>query len=149
MELKEELIAPCGMNCALCVSYQARENNLRQKGFAKKYCAGCRPRGQNCTFLQKQCARIGSGEIRFCHECANFPCPRLKALDKRYRARYHLSLVENLVMIQARGMDRFLAQEAAQWRCPQCGGMICCHTGLCLSCELEILRRDKKYRWGE
>ena len=40
------LIAPCGMNCSLCVSYQASENELKKKGFGRGYCAGCLPRGK-------------------------------------------------------------------------------------------------------
>jgi hypothetical protein len=27
--------------------------------------------------------------------------------------------------------------------------VVCCHNGLCLKCDLERLKMDKKYRWGE
>ena len=42
--IDENLIAPCGMNCILCVSYQFMKGDLNQKGFHKKYCPGCNPR---------------------------------------------------------------------------------------------------------
>jgi hypothetical protein len=42
-------------------------------------------------------------------------------------------------------MEKFLEREEVKWRCPQCGGMICCHNGLCLNCDLEKLQRNKKY----
>ena len=29
----EKLIAPCGMNCSLCISYQAMKNDLKKQGF--------------------------------------------------------------------------------------------------------------------
>lgn len=43
--MREELIAPCGMNCGLCISYQFKENDLNKKGFHRTYCPGCIPRG--------------------------------------------------------------------------------------------------------
>jgi len=145
--MEEELIAPCGMNCALCVSYLAMKNDLKTKGFGKKYCAGCRPSGKNCTFMKKQCELLGKGLVRFCYECAAFPCPRLKSLDKRYRTFYHMSMIENLEYIQSCGIGKLLEKEAAKWHCPECGGVICCHNGLCFSCSLDKLRQKRNYRW--
>ena len=77
------------------------------------------------------------------------PCRQLKALDKRYRTKYHLSMLHNLEFIQKHGITKFLEKEAEKWHCPDCGGTICCHNGLCLSCNLDTLKRNKKYRWGE
>jgi len=147
--MKEELIAPCGMNCGVCVSYLAMKADLNKKGFGKKYCAGCLPRGKNCTFMAKHCNLLGRGLVRFCYECENCPCRRLKDLDKRYRTKYHMSMIENLEFIKEDGMERFLEKEEAKWRCPECGGVICCHNGLCLNCSLDKLRQNKKYRWGK
>ncbi len=147
--MDEELIAPCGMNCALCVAYQAQALDLKRKGFSRSYCAGCRPRGKHCAFMKGRCAKIGEGLIHDCSECGDFPCARLKRLDKRYRTQYHLSMIDNLRQIKAVGMDRFLVQQAADWRCPRCGGTICCHIGLCLECDLEKWRQNRTSRWGE
>ncbi len=147
--MEEELIAPCGMNCGLCVSYLAMKADLNKKGFAKRYCPGCRPRGKNCTFMAAQCDLVGKGLVRFCYECEKFPCYRLKDLDKRYRAKYHMSMIENLNFIKTNGMGSFLVKESAKWRCVECGGVICCHNGLCFNCGIEKLRQNKKYRWEE
>jgi hypothetical protein len=147
--MEEQLIAPCGMNCGLCVSYLAMKNDLKNKGFSKRYCAGCLPRGKNCTFMRKHCGLLGKGLVRFCYECEDFPCHRLKDIDKRYRTKYHMSMIENLKLIKEHGIEQFLEKEAARWHCPECGGVICCHNGLCLSCSLDKLRQNKKYRWEE
>ncbi len=147
--MKEELIAPCGMNCALCISYQAMNNDLKKKGLNRKYCPGCIPRGENCTHMAGSCDLVGEGKVRFCFECENFPCKRLKALDKRYRDKYHMSMIENLKCIRDCGMERFLEIEEAKWQCRECSGTICCHVGLCLECGLDKLLRNRKYRWGE
>lgn len=145
--MEEILIAPCGMNCALCVSYLAMKNDLNKKGFAKRYCPGCRPRGKNCTFMHSSCEKVGKGLVRFCYECGDFPCKRLKELDKRYREKYHMGMIENLCAIKEQGMDAFLNEQEETWRCPDCGGTICCHNGICFKCSLEKLRLKKKYCW--
>lgn len=51
---REDIIAPCGMNCSLCVSYQANLYDINQYGYKKRYCPGCIARGKNCTFLKKR-----------------------------------------------------------------------------------------------
>ncbi len=145
----EELIAPCGMNCGLCSSYLAMRNDLKKKGFGKTYCAGCLPGGKNCHY-KRQCELLTKRIVRFCYECRDFPCRRLNTLDKRYRTFYHMSMIENLEYIKKHGMEMFLKKEMTKWRCPECGGVICCHNGLCYKCQLDELRQKKhKYRWEE
>jgi hypothetical protein len=58
-------------------------------------------------------------------------------------------IYENLAFIKKHGLKKFLDKEAAKWKCPQCGGVICCHNGLCFDCSLDKLRRKKTYRWDE
>ena len=147
--MQETLIAPCGMNCALCISYQAMKNDLNQQGFKRRYCPGCRPRGKNCTFMASQCDLVGKGRVRYCFECDDYPCARLRALDKRYRGKYHMSMLDNLESIRRDGIASFLAEQETAWRCPECGGVICCHNGLCLQCKLDVLRQRRGYHWDD
>lgn len=146
--IRGELIAPCGMNCGVCVSYLAREHDLKSKGLKRVYCDGCLPRGKNCLHMSGSCELLRDGRVRFCYECEDFPCKRLKALDKRYRTKYHLSMIENLTAIKERGIDNFLEAEQEKWGCRKCGGTVSCHIGLCLACEIDILLSDRTYRWG-
>jgi hypothetical protein len=148
--MKENLVAPCGMNCAVCASYLAMKSNLKKKGIEKTYCAGCLPRGKNCAFMKKQCNLLGKGLVRFCYECQDFPCRRLKTLDKRYRTFYRMSMIENLEFIKKHGIGMFLEKEEIKWRCAHCGQTICCHNGLCFNCDLDkLLCKKHKYRWEE
>ena len=135
--MNEELIAPCGMNCELCISYQFMVNDFNKKGFHRKYCPGCIPRGQNCLFMKSHCDLVGKGLVRFCYECFDFPCKRLKSLDKRYRDKYNMSMIENLRFIKEKGMVEFLTKEADKWKCPDCGSVISCHAGECLKCKFD------------
>ncbi|MBN1369722.1 MAG: DUF3795 domain-containing protein [Dehalococcoidaceae bacterium] len=138
--MDKELIAPCGMNCGLCANYLAMQNGLKKKGFHKDYCAGCRPRGENCTYMDKQCSLLGNGLINFCCDCADFPCRRLKSLDKRYRTFYHMSNIENLKFIKENGIESLLEREAKKWKCPECEGVISCHNGICFRCHPDDMR---------
>jgi hypothetical protein len=147
--MTEELIAPCGMNCGVCSAYLAGKNGLKKQGFNRVYCQGCLPRGKNCLHMGDRCEKLANGLVRFCFECGGFPCKRLEALDKRYRTKYRLSMLENLNAIKERGMESFLKEQQEKWGCPNCGGMVCCHIGLCLNCQLDTLRKNRKYRWGE
>ena len=60
-----------------------------------------------------------------------------------------MSMIENLDYIKANGMEDFLEKQEAKRKCPTCDGTVCCHNGLCLECNLDTMRRDKKYRWNE
>jgi len=145
----ETLIAPCGMNCSLCISYQFQEKDLNIRGFKKTYCKGCIPRGENCTHMGHKCNLLAKGSVRFCFECGNFPCKALISLDKRYSTKYHMSMIENLKYIKEHGMEKFLGKEEEKWSCKECGEAKCCHNGLCMNCDLDTLRNNKKYRWNE
>jgi len=131
------------MNCALCSNYLAQKYNAKQHGIQKKYCPGCRPRGLNCIFI-KGCELIGEGRVKYCFECVQFPCKRLKEFDARYRKKYHMSMIENLKDIKELGIKTLLEHQARQWTCPNCGGAISCHDGFCYQCEIEERKKKKK-----
>jgi len=123
------LIAPCGMDCGLC------SGHLR----AKNACPGCngadsaKP-GYCISCKIKTCDRIASGDAAFCFECTDFPCARLRRLDKRYRTKYGMSMVENLAQIREIGLEAFVVAEQARWACPECGAVLCVHHPDCLGC---------------
>lgn len=127
--IDETLMATCGMNCAICIGH------LRQRD----PCAGCNGSDEHkpmhCVVCRiKNCEKLQGAPAHFCYTCGTFPCARLKQLDKRYRARYGMSMVENLRRIQSDGMEAFLVNEAARWRCPQCGELLSAHRDECLHC---------------
>ena len=127
--LRAELIAPCGMNCGLCMCY------LREKNT----CEGCRSGDEGkaksvlaCTI--RKCEAVRVSESGFCSDCAKLPCPRLKRLDARYRKKYRMSMLENLRTIREDGIVLFVESERERWTCPECGGVQCVHTAECIYC---------------
>ena len=75
-----------------------------------------------------------TSQIRFCFECADFPCRRLKTIDNRYRTRYSYSFIENLQEIKKSGIEEFLRRQEKRFKCPDCGGVISVHDGKCYDC---------------
>jgi len=124
------LIAPCGMNCGTCLGYQREKNR----------CNGCRVNPavyfksierciiRNCMYLKETI----SG---FCNDCEKYPCQRLKQLDKRYRTRYTMSMIDNLESIRNIDLDKFVENENQRWICPNCGEILCVHRDFCLNCK--------------
>lgn len=123
------LIAPCGMNCGVCYAYLREKNK----------CPGCRlfkaPEPVSIARCKiKNCAVIQQGKVEFCFGCDNFPCKNVKHMDKRYRTKYKMSVIENLENIEKHGLREFMRNEEIRWSCAACGGTICVHKGYCYSC---------------
>lgn len=124
------LIAPCGINCGLCLAYLRDKNR----------CLGCNADDENkpasCVKCRvKNCEKLHETQSKLCYECNTFPCSRIKQLDKRYRTKYAVNVIENLEQIRDRGMDEFIKNENTKWTCKTCGTMICMHRGYCLKCK--------------
>jgi len=135
---KFALIAPCGMNCGICRAYLRNKYKVGLKRVLVG-CPGCR--GTNtgkpryCIGCKiKNCRNFLKDGAKYCFECNIFPCARVKHLDKRYRTRYFMSMIENLEYIREHGVRIFLKNEDAKWACPKCGDTICVHDGFCIGC---------------
>lgn len=129
MEHDSILVAPCGINCRVCMAYLRKRNK----------CNGCTAVNtrisKSCDQCRiKNCEMLAPAGRRFCSECPQFPCKRLKDIDRRYRTRYGMSLIRNLEDIRELGLEAFEKAEAVRWRCGSCGGVVCVHTRLCSSC---------------
>jgi hypothetical protein len=123
------MIAPCGMNCGICRAH-LRTNRI---------CPGCHgedaKKSASCIkCIIRNCETIKLNKSKFCFECENYPCKRLIQLDKRYRTKYSMSMIENLGNIKRIGLSAFIENEKERWLCQRCGGVICVHQGYCLSC---------------
>lgn len=125
--ISEIFLAPCGVNCFVCYVHLKK----------KKSCNGCygndlnKPeRCKNCKI--KKC--VISKSIKYCFECGDFPCIIIKNLDKSYRKRYSVELLENVDLIKNIGIDYFMKKEIVKWLCIDCGGVITQHGNYCSEC---------------
>ena len=115
--ITQNLIAPCGMNCGICKGY-LREKNL---------CPGCKYIKESKPKTRVKCRlRICAKRTgKFNCNCPEFPCDRLRHLDKRYRTTYGMSEIENLEFIREEGIRRFVAKERKRWISEK--GIFCVH----------------------
>ncbi len=136
LHIERRLIAPCGMNCALCLAFQR----------PTRKCPGCReedthkPKSRELCVI-RNCTIIQNTPSHFCYECERMPCKRLTLLDSRYRTKYGMSMIANLREIKEQGMAVFLAHQAETYRCPTCGELRCVHRSRCLRCSSGISQK--------
>ena len=131
--MRKELIAPCGMNCGICRAYLREKNK----------CPGCRENDSNKPITRikckiKTCIFFLENKTKYCFECDKAPCDNLKHLDKRYRTKYTMSMIENLESIKKLGIRKFVKNETARWACSECDGTICVHDRKCYTCDAII-----------
>lgn len=123
------MIAPCGMNCALCIAHLRAVNT----------CPGCsgsnEQKPQHCVRCGiKNCRELRRSGGKYCCDCEVFPCARLRQLDHRYTTRYGMSMIENLKRIHTAGVQQFVREEEKRWRCPRCRRLISVHRPECIHC---------------
>lgn len=96
-KLNEKMFAPCGMNCTVCYKHC----------YHKKPCAGCLQsddgKPEHCRKCKiKDCVKEKT--LKYCYECSEYPCKRLKYLEKSYQIRYGASLNENSLFVKGNGL---------------------------------------------
>ncbi|HCL56566.1 MAG TPA: hypothetical protein DHW82_06100 [Spirochaetia bacterium] len=121
------MIASCGINCTYCYAHLKK----------KKPCPGCRlsddGKPEHCRKCKiKDCTN--ERNIIFCSDCPDYPCVLIKRLDKSYRSRYHESLINNMMIINKKGMQVYLEMEKERLKCPECNGVLTFQHKQCSEC---------------
>lgn len=129
-EIDDTLFAPCGMNCLVCYKYCNH----------KRPCGGCSGKAggkpEHCRKCRiKECA--GDKGVKYCYVCLEYPCRRIRSLERSYNIRYHASLTANSQMVKAQGIREFMKRQTEQYTCPRCGGVISIHDAECSECRLK------------
>jgi len=119
-KFSSKLIAPCGINCNICRIHLRNKNK----------CPGCRIVNPNKPITRtkckiKTCIFFKNGKGKFCFQCNNFPCSRLKHLDERYNKKYYMTPIENLKEIRNKGLRNFIKDQEKKWICKE--RIICGH----------------------
>lgn len=123
--------APCGMNCLVCYKHC----------YHKKPCDGCLKsdygKPEHCRKCKiKDCVKTKN--IMYCFECTEYPCIRVKNLEKSYNKRYQTSLMKNSELVKEKGLDEFMRLQKLKYTCKHCGGIISLHDGECSECQTKM-----------
>ncbi len=132
---KREELAPCGVFCGACPSFDkscrgcASENRNQER----KSKWGCKIR--NCCYVKK--------EIAHCAFCEEFPCELVdkKLLDSHpgeTKFKYRHELTSSAEKIKKLGAEKFIETQRARWTCPDCGERVHFYHYECSNCEKEI-----------
>jgi len=150
-DIKEELLAPCGLYCGVCRIYLAhKDNDLEFKkeilpalnSFGAKSiddiaCTGCLSNGVVFTFCRtcsvKDC--IKDKRIEVCHQCNEFPCNIITtwpdALDKKV-------MLRSIPARRDLRTEKWVEAEEERYQCPKCGNPLFLGAKKCNKCEFVV-----------
>ena len=126
------MLAPCGLNCMLCYRH-----------LGKKPCPGCRKKPAKPGAYQQKCRmRACTAERGYttCADCAERPCKRVKAFQKRYKDGYGVDLSAISAALQKNGAEALLRAQIQAHVCADCGHLINLHFGVCSGCGRQYPR---------
>ena len=136
MMFKAGMVAPCGLDCNICMQALIDENPY----------PGCNgPDEHKPEFCARRCGiilcrRRRENGYQYCDECPDYPCADVMEKENRYTTKYphRESPLENLRMIREQGMEAFLARQRKLWTCPNCGKAYSVHDDVCPHCGKKI-----------
>jgi hypothetical protein len=151
----EELsfIGTCGFYCGSCAIFLAAQKGKdhqrnvaaalskhldRTVRIAEVQCQGCQNLGKDCWgkgCTIKSCA-VSKG-VKFCNECALFPCENLCACAEIYQ---DIPLIQ-LQELNEGGPEKWMEKIKERWTCPNCGGRVEAGTMRCWSCNFNCRKK--------
>jgi len=150
VEIKPELLAPCGLYCGVCSIYIAhRDHNQKfKKALTKVYkpfirgiedikCTGCLsdkevfPVCRRCPI--KEC--VEQKNLDGCHQCDDFPC--------KYIENFPIEVGKKVIMrsIPQRrelGTEKWVELEEKRYHCPECGNVLFRGAKRCNKCGIPV-----------
>ncbi len=127
--IKNNLLAPCGLYCGVCGIFYAYKNNdskLKEK-LAKAYwtkpelieCEGClsNKRFNFCDVcdIRKCCA---DKKLAGCYQCDEFPCNKIKNYPYPLATKY---MINSTQVRRELGDLEWIKWEENNWKCKKCG----------------------------
>lgn len=151
VDIKEELLAPCGLYCGVCRIYLAHKyndmefkkgilhtlNSFGVKNVNDIACTGCLSKDVVFTFCRtcpiKDC--IKNKEIKGCYQCDEFPCKIINdwpdPLDKRV-------MLRAVPVWRELGTQKWVEEEEKRYKCPNCGNQLFHGVKKCTYCEFIV-----------
>lgn len=150
VEVKNELLAPCGLWCGVCSIYIAHENNNLKfkekllpvyKGIAKDLddiaCTGCLSEGTIFPVCKvcaiKKCCK--DKKIKGCYLCEEFPC---KFIDNFPIPVGKKVILRSVPFWRQHGTEKYVEAEMNRYHCPDCGNQLFRGAKRCNKCKIPV-----------
>lgn len=150
VEVKKELLSPCGLWCGVCSIYIAHKNNNLKfkeklfpvyKAFAKTAddiaCTGCLSEGTVFPVCQvcaiKKCCK--DKNIDGCYQCEEFPC---KYIDNFPIPVGKKVILRSVPFWRQHGTEKFVEAEINRYHCPDCGNQLFRGAKRCNKCKVPV-----------
>jgi hypothetical protein len=143
------LAGACGLYCGACGIYRMyKDQDVERLEQAAREVFHCQPEEIRCEGCRGPLDRHWSPEcqflactrergVTFCYECASFPCEALSAFNAEHRD----IPIASLRRLTEVGLQAWLAEQDARWRCPTCSQPVDIYTETCRACGSELPRR--------
>ena len=150
VEVKKELLSPCGLWCGVCSIYIAHKNNNLKfkekllpiyKAFAKVLddiaCTGCLSEGTVFPVCQvcaiKKCCK--DKKIDGCYQCEEFPC---KYIDNFPIPVGKKVILRSVPFWRQHGTEKYVEAEMERYHCPECGNQLFRGAKRCNKCKVPV-----------
>ena len=160
MEIKKELVAPCGLYCGVCAIYMAhRDNNQKFKErLVNLYkgevpgkgvlpnadkltaddikCRGCLYDEQfmHCRQCEIRACTIKKGYTG-CHQCNEFPCEHIERFPMAVGKKVILRAIPYWREV---GTEKWIQDEEARYTCPECDNKLFRGAAKCNQCKVKL-----------
>jgi hypothetical protein len=136
MKSKLYSLAPCGVFCEACPSFE-------------KTCLGCPANAKSQKRISKWSCQIRSccyneKQLDFCALCDDFPCTLIhkrliKPHPKNFKYKYRHEISEVAEKLKSLGVDKYYEWIDDKWSCPYCGGRVVIYDYECSQCGEKVI----------
>jgi len=150
VEVKKELLSPCGLWCGVCSIYIAHKNNNLKfkeklfpiyKAFAKTVddiaCTGCLSEGTVFPVCQvcaiKKCCK--DKNIDGCYQCEEFPCKYIDIFPIPVGKKV---ILRSVPFWRQHGTEKYVEAEINRYHCPDCGNQLFRGAKRCNKCKVPV-----------
>lgn len=130
---KNNKLAPCGVYCGACPSFNKTCNGCASNDTQKRKSKfNCKIR--LCCYTNKQ--------INYCIECESYPCEKVnkKLLNTHlgnFRFTYRHEIPTIFAKLKTITLKEYLEFQQQRWQCKDCGGIVHFYHYKCNSCGKE------------
>lgn len=145
MEIKKEMVPPCGLYCGVCgIMYATRDDNpkLRERlapvyGLKPEeiYCEGCLAEDDKVFFYCRVCPIKSCTQEKGyegCHQCDDFPCEHIENFPIPVGKKVIMRAVPRW---REMGTEAWVEEEEKRYVCPHCGARLFRGAQRCRECR--------------